>query len=426
MLVYGHFLEFLNLHRKYLMKIFIIYDYFHPAYKAGGPIQSIANMVWAMGNCANGQSTEKNVKQPGYSFRIFCSNKDLDGSLITGVPFDVWVDYNACTKVWYSSNDNILLPLQAAIKNDKPDCLFINGIYSWAYNVKPLLICKGVKKIVSVRGMLHPGALSQKSFKKKIYLLLWKILGLHKKNSFHATDEQEKKYIQQVFGNRTAISVAANFPRVFKQQPIAEKKTGHLKMVSVALISPMKNILLVLEALRDLSSELSVVSKEKVVLSSEFLVGRLEVEYNIYGTVKDAEYWRQCAEIIKQMPYGITVNYHGAVDPALIEKALAENHVFILPSKSENFGHSIIEALSAGRPVITSTTTPWNKLEVAQAGINVSLSDVSEIVKAIGSFAAMNMEQLQQWSNGAREYADHAIDMETVETQYEKMFETVG
>ncbi|MBK8521414.1 MAG: hypothetical protein IPL54_11285 [Chitinophagaceae bacterium] len=184
-----------------LLKKIFIPPWFQPAYKAGGPIQSVANMVSAMGNMqlAKGQEAMGNSAM---EFKIFCSNKDLDGSLLKGVAFDEWVQYNKQTKVWYSSANNILPVLQQEIKKEKPDHLFITGIYDWQFNAKPLLFCRGVKKIISVRGMLHPGALSQKGFKKKIYLGLWKILGLQNQIVFHATDEAEKKYIQQVFGIR--------------------------------------------------------------------------------------------------------------------------------------------------------------------------------------------------------------------------------
>ena len=93
------------------MKIFVSIPWFHPAYKAGGPIQSIANMVRQMCNYANGQICK-------YQFNIFCSNKDLDGSLLQGVAFDEWVNYNAHTKIWYSSSNNILPVLQREIKNE--------------------------------------------------------------------------------------------------------------------------------------------------------------------------------------------------------------------------------------------------------------------------------------------------------------------
>ena len=126
--------------------------------------------------------------------------------------------------------------------------------------------------------------------------------------------------------------------------------------------------------------------------------------------------------IDKNMPANIQVNYHGDIAPGKIGDALAGNHVFILPGKRENFGHAIYEALSAGRPVITSNTTPWNNLEATKAGMNVSLTDKQEMIKAIGFFAGMGQEELEGCSKGAREYAEGAVDVEAIRRQYEEMF----
>ena len=380
--------------------------------------------------------------QLAMEFSIFCSNKDLDGSVLQGVAFDEWVPGNANTKTWYSSSNNILPVLKQAIKKEKPDHLFITGIYDWQFNFKPLLFCRGVKKIISARGMLHPGALSQKSFKKRIYLQLWKMLGLHTKHTFHATDEAEKRYIQDIFGNEVQVKVAANFPHVLPEQEVIEKKPGLLKLASIALVSPMKNILLVLEALADWGAG----SRELLGRDTLRQAPRNErdkqgdtlrqaprnerdkqddisiVEYNIYGPVKDERYWEECEALIKKLPATVKVRYHGDIPPAKIAAALAACHVFILPSKSENFGHSLYEALSAGRPVITSNNTPWVNLEAAKAGINVSLNDTNGLQEAIVFFAAMDLPVMQEWSKGARHYAEEAVDLDAARLQYLEMF----
>lgn len=356
-------------------------------------------------------------------FKVFCSNKDLDGSLLKGVVLNEWVAYNDCAKVWYNSNANVLPVLQQEIKKQKPGHLFIIGIYDWQYNLKPLLFCRGVKKIVSVRGMLHPGALSQKSFKKRIYLGFWKLLGLHKRVIFHATDAAEQQYIQAVFGGAAKVKIAANFPGALPLQPVAGKEPGRLKLVSVALLSPMKNILLVLQALAGMNG---AGEKNEILFPSfpdDSNHGGIYIEYDIYGPVKDRRYWEECESLIKKLPPGIIVNYHGDIEPGKVAAALGAGHVFILPSKSENFGHSLYEALSAGRPVITSNNTPWIKLEAAKAGINVSPDDTASLQKAIALFAAMGQAELAAWSTAAGNYAGSAVDLNTIRSQYEEMFE---
>ena len=98
----------------------------------------------------------------------------------------------------------------------------------------------------------------------------------------------------------------------------------------------------------------------------------------------------------------------------------------VLPSKSENFGHAIYEALSAGRPVITSHFTPWNDLQPAAAGINVSLDNSTELTAAINTFATMDAHALQLWHEGALAYAAKAVDAEKTRGEYGKCLECMN
>lgn len=372
-------------------KIFVLIPWFSPAYKAGGPIQSVAGMI-------------KHLASSDMMFYIFCSNKDLDAKNIS-VTADEWVSFSENCKVWYSSTDNILPVLKKEISKHQPKHIFINGLYSWQYNIKPILFVKGVNKIISVRGMLHPGALSQKTIKKRFFLQLLKITGWQHKNTFHVTDEQEKIFTQKELGPAAKIFVAGNFPNLFTNTNVPNKKPGDLKLVSIGLISPMKNYLPVLHALE--------------------IVGRQQpgsiIEYNIYGAVKDEIYWQQCLAVINTLPANVKVQWHGAIATSGIEQALSQSQVFILPSKSENFGHSIIEALSAGRPVITSNGTPWNNLEPSMAGINTQVDELT-LSNAINLFVQMQHDALQQWINGAAKYASRAIDTNMLKEQYRLMF----
>ena len=122
------------------------------------------------------------------------------------------------------------------------------------------------------------------------------------------------------------------------------------------------------------------------------------------------------------MPANVRVKYHGPVDPAFISDALGMCHVYIQPSKSENFGHSLFEALTAGRPVITSHNTPWNQLKEKNAGINVVPDNISEIQKGIDYFAGMDHDELEDWSIRYRSYALMAMDIERIKKQYITMF----
>lgn len=370
-----------------MTKIFITIPWFLPAFRAGGPVQSVANLVREF--------------QDGVQYYIFCSDTDLNGAALENIMKGEWIDYNANTKVWYADHKKISESLVKQAETIKPDVLYIIGIYSWHFNIVPLVYCKAAKKIISTRGMLHPGALSQKKWKKRIYLRLFKLLDYHHKVSFHATDEEEKGYISNYFGKGAVISIAGNFPNKLTLLPVTKKEPGSLKMITIALISPMKNIMNVLKALGQIS---------------------INIQYDIYGPVKDHDYWRLCKEQIKGLPENVHVTWHGELIPSGVPEVLSQAHIFILPSKSENFGHVFYEALSAGRPVITSNFTPWQRLISAKAGINVPIEGSKELKDAILFFAQMTQQELEEWSRGSRHYAEKAVDVEKIRGEYKEMF----
>lgn len=363
------------------MTLFIVYDFFSPAYKAGGPVQSLQNLV----SYINGYMQVK----------VICGSYDLDGSKLN-VTSDKWVSYKGIP-VFYSSKG--VSALRNASENSN-GIAFINGIYSLRFNLFPAIFFKG-RKIISVRGMLHTDALSQKKIKKALYLTFWKCLSLHRKCEYHATSEAEKIEIVKTFGAKTKIWVAPNLPKQLSYCSLPEKKANELILSTVALISPMKNHYLVLEALKSCKARIT---------------------YHIYGPVKDHAYWQNCLQVIAQLPANINVIYHGDILPEKVEEVLSETHIYIQPSKSENFGHSIFEALSIGRPVITSCNTPWNNLENMKAGLNIIPANTVEISKGIGFFAEMNAAEMMVWSKSAAMYASSSIDIEKIGAQYLAMF----
>ena len=59
----------------------------------------------------------------------------------------------------------------------------------------------------------------------------------------------------------------------------------------------------------------------------------------------------------------INVLLTGPVYGMIKEELFVRSSVFINPSSFENYGQSIVEALSYNLPVIISENTPWNSIE---------------------------------------------------------------
>ncbi len=325
-------------------KVLIFYDYFTPAFKAGGPIQSLSNLVKFL-------STK-------YDFFIYTSNKDLDDTLLQ-VKHDVWQKHESGAMVYYSSKRRPKLnTIIEVIKPIHPEIIYINGLYSLANVIWPLFFVKtrsgfNGTVVIAPRGMLSSSALAIRKWKKKIYLIMMKILLKRSRLLWHATSSEEKKSIEGFLKNPGPIEVAQNIPNIKLYGIEATQMSRVLqevRLVTIAVISPMKNIVEILKALHLLDQP---------------------IRYDLYGPIKDHRYWKECLKLAENLPPNIEFNYKKELEPHLVEQVLSEYDIYMQPSQSENFGHSIFEALQAGLPVITSLNTPWVGLQEFDSGKNV-------------------------------------------------------
>jgi len=195
--------------------------------------------------------------------------------------------------------------------------------------------------------------------------------------------------------------IVSNFPKInFEIKPI-DKKVGELKMATIALISPMKNHLLVIKALENFSGK---------------------VNWDIYGPIKDLAYWELCKKEIKANKLESKITYCGELKPALVSETIQKYHLIIQPSESENFGHSLLESLFQGRPIITSLNTPWNNLERQNSGFNVVVKS-NIIAEAINKMLNIGQNEFDYMARASFEYAKKALSAEKMLIDYQKMFD---
>lgn len=379
-------------------KILIFYDHFYPAYRAGGPVQSLVNFVRAM--------------YQEYDCHVVCRSHEAGSQdTLPGIIPNRWNNWEQKAKVYYwGPEQHSLQHLEQLLAQVQPHVVFINGIYSVFYNILPLYASLKYRKthpqcvvVVSARGMLLKGALAQKALKKKIFLLAFRLLRWPAKIQWHATDSQEAASIKEQFGNRVRVGVAENFPNILPNIPGPSKHAGSLVLGTIALVGPMKNHLKVLEALQQ---------------------SRHQITWHIYGPLLNPAYWQTCEAVLRRLPANISVHYHGAIPPPQVPEVMRNFQVFIMPSQSENFGHALFEALSAGKPVITTDTTPFKNLQEHKAGFTIPLSNIDiALANTIGTFAEMDAAAFDQYVSGAVQYAQSRFDRNVVRHQYKQLFQ---
>ena len=373
-------------------KLLIFIDWYKPGYKAGGPIRSISNLI-------------SNLSEI-FDIYVITRNTDyLETTPYTNIQTDHWNNIDNASVYYISKKRLNLSNIKKLIIEINPSIIYCNSLYSPFFSLFPIHVAKKLKihSIIAVRGMLSKGSLNIKAKKKKIFLWLIKKFGLFKKCVFHATTIEEKKNIQYFFGNKIQIIVAQNLSEQ-KSIPFLEKdkKPNHLKLVSIGRIAPEKNTLFALEVLKKSKSYIS---------------------FDIYGPIYNHEYWNKCLNVIKNLPSNIVVKYKGVLPHDQLNYILKKYHSFFLPSTGENFGHSIIEAMSNSCIPIISDKTPWKNLSEKKVGFDLPLDRIDLLVEKIDFIASMNNDDFNKMSYNSYLYAQKIIFNKEVLKSYYKLFQ---
>lgn len=381
-------------------KVLVLYEFFYPGYKAGGPVQSLMNMVTLLSS--------------HFNFAVATTAFDLQEQIpYSSVQLDNWnsvqLSNNSHDKipVFYSSKRSISFwQLYKNIKESNCNIIYINGFYTrhflFPLIYKKFFLLKGKEIIVSPRGMLQMGALKSKSFQKEIFLSTMKIFGLMKNVKYHATTNDEAEDVKKIFGKSAKVVVAGNVPKTpFANSKKAVKQKGVLKLIYLSLITEKKNLLLLLNVL---------------------LKSNENIELDIYGPIKDQQYWQQCQQLIKQQSSSILISYKGDISPSLVQEIISKYDALVLLTKGENFGHALYESLSVGTPIITSKFTPWQDLENKFAGWMVDIDNEEAILKQINSLVHYNEQEWQKFSDGALAMAKKYFDGNNFVEDYSLLF----
>lgn len=377
-------------------KILVFVDWYLPGYKAGGQIRSVAAMA--------GHLKEE------CDFYIVTGDRDLNADApYAGVQLDTWIKLKDGSHVYYISHEKRTKQhLKKIMFEAQADILYLNSMFSYFYTYLPLTIRKKFlprrKVILAPRGMLGKGALKLKALKKKSYLFTTKMMGLYRGITFHASSTSEEKEIHQQFGRSAKVHVAIDLvePRQLNHVDRIKNK-GNLKMFFLSRISPKKNLLGTLKLLSSIPTGNSI-------------------EFDIYGPIEEESYWNECTTVIQTMPSHVKVSYKGILENSSVIDTMSRYHLSILLTFNENYGHSIVESMAAGCPVLISDQTIWKNLEVKNAGWDIALKNENKIIDAINKACTWSQEEFNLYSKGALTFAQQIFDDKKGVEQNKKLF----
>ena len=265
-------------------KILVFSQFYLPSYKSGGPVVSISNVISSLND--------------DFDFMVFTSDRDSkETNKFSDLTANEWTEFNG-TNVYYADRKKInALLLIKLIKNSAPDSVYLNSFFSFKFSILPLFVLKilfpSIKLILAPRGEFSDGALSQRSRRKKIYILLFKFLNLKKNIIWHATNVDESQDVTRNLSiNDDEIFISKNL--IIKTD--TELSSGldisnpNLQITFLARVTPTKNL------------DLAIAVLNKV---------KRNVSFDIYGLIDNEPYWEKCKILISKLPKNINVKYCG-------------------------------------------------------------------------------------------------------------------
>lgn len=219
---------------------------------------------------------------------------------------------------------------RAQIVHDHGLWLASNVATGWA------AIRSGRRLAVSVRGMLETEALSRKPLKKRVAWYLYQKALLAHAALLHATSDREVESIRRA-GLRAPVALIPNGVRVPDTLP--PRTTGtRRRALFLSRLHPIKGLPLLVDAWATVRPP----GWELVLAGPDEGGHRADIE-------------RQVAE----QGLADVVHFVGAVGDDEKWSLYRSADLVVLPTRGENFGLVIAEALGAGVPVLTTTGAPW-------------------------------------------------------------------
>lgn len=286
----------------------------------------------------------KALNQTGTGTDLLSLSSNAEDDCIGTDPFIKYVEYDARTPLGVSRNFK-----QFLVENiSRYDIVHVNTIWLWTTHDAVRVAKKhGMPVVLSLHGMLYPQALQVSRWKKQLALPLFQRNDLRCADVLHATSMAELKSIRD-FGLSQPVVVLPNGIEIDAMPPVRQQVNKVRHFGFIGRINRIKNIDTLLGAWAALGVKTSM------------------CKLSIIGS-DDEVYENELRQFVNDKHLGNVV-FAGFLSGERLTRAIRELDYLVLPSKSENFGMVVIEALANGIPVIASTGTPWEELNLHRCG----------------------------------------------------------
>lgn len=321
----------------FLARVLIFADHFVPGFRAGGPIRSLASIV------AN--------EVQHHDVWVVTRDHDLGSAKRYGGLSEGWNSVLGARTLYVDTRSpRGVIDALRRVRSLQVDLVYFNSLFSPVFSIAPLIayVPRGATTLLAPRGECAPQALALKAAKKRAASIALRRLLRRRGVAWHATSTEELCDINAWTGERTQHAVIRADPAPTPAPtPSDPELAAEFRVVGLSRIAPIK----------DVGRFVGIISRVPFPTSARY-----------FGPMEDAKYWASLDDQIRALPQHVKFTYEGPIEPTAVPALFSSADALLFPTKGENFGHVVPEALAQGCPVVASDTTIWTDLLRASGG----------------------------------------------------------
>lgn len=283
--------------------------------------------------------------------------------------------------------------------------IHIHGLWSWPlHQVSRWAHAHAIPVVWSTHGMTAPWAMKHKWWKKFLPWHLYQKRNLARAQLIHCTSDFEVEWNRRLGFNRTFIAPLGTFLPAAEKVKVRDEGEQRKTLLFVGRIYPVKALDRLIEAFalavrRQHSTSspsswtLRLVGPDQAGHMAELmsLCSRLGLSYS---TPEGKIIHHSSPSPLAFASTRPQVEFSGPKFGSNLESEYVNCDALALVSHTENFGATVVDALAHGKPVITSTKTPWSIVDTQQCGwwVENSIAKLSDILWKLFSSSTGELE----------------------------------
>jgi glycosyltransferase involved in cell wall biosynthesis len=296
-------------------------------------------------------------------------------------------------RVKFTSISSILTSNSYPLATNSYDVVHLHGLWSPVlHKVSNWAKWNKIPVVWSTHGMTAPWSMRHKWWKKFIAWHLYQKRDLKNAAIIHSTTALEVEWNRKLGFKNPQIEVPLG-TFVAKESAVKLRNISDaLKVLFVGRVYPVKGLMNVVRA----------VAKIKDV----------NIKFRIVGPDQAGHLSKLVAEA-ECLGVASMFDWAGPKYGDELANEYDRCDMLILPSFTENFGATVVDALSHSKPALASTFTPWKILEERECGWWVS-NEPGKLAETFKRIAALSAEELESMGRRGRKLVEDKYTWDAV------------